>query len=110
MSEKDVTEEFRDFRKSAKRAGEWVSDNIQSQADPRVEKLLRMIFLDERTNWFLIGMACEAIGVTVLPALYQMTNTPYFGAAPDCLVGFAFATFLFWLQKRMKRDVKRTKN
>lgn len=76
-------------------AGRFVRDNIDDAAPHWLIRLVRNIVDDDRTPWFMIGMAVEALGITV-QFMFKMDAYPTL----DFIVGGALGIGLLYFQGR----------
>ena len=94
-----MEESIADAKKTVTNAAGALRDNIDAQAPHWLVNLLRNIIEDDRTPWFFLGMALEAIGISVQFWLGQ-------AAYPilDCVVGGAIGIGLMYWQGRQEES------
>ena len=95
-----LEEEIGAVKKVVYGAGSFVRDNIDAAAPHWLIRIVRNIIEDDRTPWFMIGMAVEALGIT-LQFMLGMGTYP----SLDFVVGGLLAIGLLWYQgKRAEKE------
>lgn len=95
-----LDDEISSVKKVVGGAGRFVRDNVDAAAPHWLIRIIRNILDDDRTPWFMIGMAVEALGITMQFVL-KMDAYP----SLDFIVGGALGIGLLYFQgKRAEKD------
>ena len=95
-----LEEEIGSVRETVTNAAGIFRDNIDAAAPHWLIRIVRAIIEDGRTPWFMLGMAVEALGITIQFMVGM-------GAYPigDFIFGGALAIgLLYWQGKRAEKE------